>query len=140
MPTYQSKGGSNEFEILQPGEYDITVVGAEERVSNGGNDMIELICKEENSGTQLWDYLVFTPKAAWKIDEFIAATTGEMPEEGAEINIEAEDLVGQTARVYVDVEKNQKGKEVNKIANWLYEEKKPAKKAPAKTAKGNNPF
>ena len=73
MPTYTSSEPTSRPDYIEPGDYTVEVLNAEESVSKQQNDMIELKLRVEPSGAILFDSLVFTPNAFWKIDAFRAA-------------------------------------------------------------------
>ncbi len=73
---------SNEYEPMdvtpvKPGDYDFTVIGATESTSQSGNDMISLELQVNVPGREnpvkVYDYLVSTPKALFKIESFCGA-------------------------------------------------------------------
>ncbi len=101
------------------GDYSFEVVNAEEKKSKSGNDMIELTLLVK--GSKVYDNLVFIEKVFWKIDQFLKST-GSHPGEGKEINVEADDCVGQKGRVRLSVGKNDKGNERNEVECYLWEE------------------
>ena len=56
---------------LPEGIYDFVVADANDKQSQSGNDMIELqliIKGPDGQENKIYDNLVFTPKASWKID------------------------------------------------------------------------
>ena len=117
MPSYTSSEPTSRPDYVEPGDYTIEVVNAEESISKSRNEMIELKLRVEPSGAILYDCLVFTPNAFWKIDAFRAAT-GETvtPDEDVEIN--ADELIGRTGRVRLIIEEYN-GKKRNKVTAWL---------------------
>ena len=135
MPTYTSSEPTSRPDYIEPGDYTVEVLNAEESVSKQQNDMIELKLRVEPSGAILFDSLVFTPNAFWKIDAFRAAT-GETVVADEEVEIECDDLVGRRGRVRLTVEEY-KGRKRNKVAAWLLPEAKPTKAKPT-AAKGGN--
>jgi hypothetical protein len=139
MPTYKSSEPTSRPDFVAAGDYTVEILNAEESVSKQGNDMIELKLRVEPAGSILFDSLVFTPNAFWKIDAFRAAT-GEKVVPDEEVSIECDDLIGRTGRARLVVEEYN-GRKRNKVAAWLLSQ--PA--APgAENAKGgrddNNPF
>ena len=123
MPKYVSGSQSKRTECHKEGNYLLVVIGAEEKTSQKGSEMIELKLEvvgpdiAEDEGAILYDYLVFSQNTAWKIDEFRAAC-GETIVEGAEIDIEADDLIGKTVEAHLVIEEF-KGKKRNKVGNYL---------------------
>jgi len=73
----------------------------------------------------LYDRLVFTSSAFWKIDSFRAAI-GETVVPDEEVNIEADELIGKTARIRT-VNETYEGRQRSKVAAWLAQAK-PEKK------------
>ncbi len=130
MPSYRSSEPTARPDFVEPGEYTVEVVNAEETVSQKGSDMIELKLRVQPSGATMFDHLVFMESAFWKIDSFRAAT-GESVTPDEEVDINADDLIGRTGRARLTVEEFN-GRKRNKIAAWL--PPKPAMPAPAATA------
>ena len=95
MPSYRSSEPTARPDFVEPGEYTVEVVNAEETVSQKGSDMIELKLRVQPSGATVFDHLVFMESAFWKIDSFRAAT-GESVTPDEEVEIQADDLIGRT--------------------------------------------
>ena len=117
MPSYRSSEPTARPDFVEPGEYTVEVVNAEETVSQKGSDMIELKLRVQPSGATMFDHLVFMETAFWKIDAFRAAT-GESVTPDEEIEIHADDLIGRTGRARLTVEEFNGRKRI-KIAAWL---------------------
>jgi hypothetical protein len=132
MPSYRSSEPTARPEFVEPGEYTVEVVNAEETVSQKGSDMIELKLRVQPSGATMFDHLVFMESVFWKIDSFRAAT-GESVTPDEEVEIQADDLIGRTGRARLTVEEFN-GRKRNKVAAWL--PPKPAMPAPAAAAAG----
>ena len=129
MASYTAGKPDAPRELLEPGDYDCVVVAAEETVSSKGNDMIKLQAQalnaegEEIQGALLYEYLVFSEKAFFKIDQF-RLSCGEEITEGEEVDIQADDLIGCKCRVRVIVGDNGKGSDRNEIDCFLPPEEK----------------
>ena len=117
MPSYRSSEPTSRPDFVEPGEYHLEVLNAEEAVSQKGSDMIELKLRIQPSGAILFDHLVFMDTAFWKIDAFRAAT-GEHVGADQEVEIRADDLIGRTGRAKLIVEEF-KGRKRNKVGAWL---------------------
>ena len=118
MPSYKSSEPTSRPDFVEPGDYTVEVVGAEESISQKShNEKIELKLKVEPSGAILYDNLVFTANAFWKIDAFRAAT-GETVAPDEDVEIVADDLIGRKGRARLVVEEYN-GKKHNKVAAWL---------------------
>src|ERR1043166_386399 len=62
--------------LLPPGEYNATVTGAQDKISNNGNEMLELVLivyGPESRRVTVFDYLVATEASSWKIAKFCVA-------------------------------------------------------------------
>ena len=116
MPSYTASTPTERPDHVEPGDYPVEVIDANETVSKTGHEMIELKLKT-SAGSYLYDFLVFIPNAYWKIDSFRAAT-GEVVTPEDEVEIIADDLIGRTGTVRLIVEEY-KGKKRNKVAAWL---------------------
>lgn len=116
MPSYKASEPSVAPEAVKPGEYACEIINAEEGKAQSGNPIITLKLRLEN-GALLYERLVFTPAAYWKIDSFRAAI-GDTVQPDEEVNIEADELVGRTGRIRV-VNETYEGRLRNKVAAWL---------------------
>ncbi len=116
MPTYKASIPAERPDHVEPGDYRVEVVDAVETTSKRGHEMIELKLRTE-AGSFLYDFLVFTETAYWKIDAFRAATGEEVADED-EVTIHADDLIGRRGRVRLVVEEFE-GRKRNKVAAWL---------------------
>lgn len=163
MPSYkQSEPKSGAF-FVEPGTYGIEIIKAVEKTSQNGNPMIALTCEIKLAGgavgPTVWDNLVFTPKAAWKIDQ-VLASIGRAIVPGEDCNVEADDLVGMEGVAIIGEEPGAQNpsQKFNCIERWIYGEEKsefqrtqranaahqratnPAPKAPAKQEDDDIPF
>jgi hypothetical protein len=98
MPTYKaSEPKPAGVYLVPPGIYNVEVASATEKTSQSGNAMIKLVCTillpDGSEGPEVWDHLVFTAKASWKIDQFLASI-GRAVIPGEDVEIEALDIVG----------------------------------------------
>lgn len=112
-----------EYKPLPAGKYKFKVIDAEEKKSkNSGNQMLEVVLRVNgDDGPKVWDYLVFTEKALWKVDQFFASI-GTHPGEGKDMAFEATDVIGEGGEVELAIEKDDKGREVNKVVAYLSDE------------------
>lgn len=120
MPSYKAAEPTARPDYVEPGDYTVEVLNAEESVSKQGNELIELKLKVEPSGAILYDNLVFTANAFWKIDAF-RASTGETVTPDEDVEIIADDLIGRTGRARLTVDEYN-GRKRNKVAAWLLPE------------------
>ena len=116
-------GAGGQGAIVPAGKYDVVCVNAEaKRSKDSGNQMIELTWKvmfqDGTEGPKIYDYLVFTPNAFWKIDNCLAAC-GAHPGEGKDVNLSPEHFIGQKCRIDVIVGKTNKGNERNEIKDYV---------------------
>jgi hypothetical protein len=160
MPSYkQEEPKSSGAFFVEPGVYQVEIVNAVEKLSQNGNEMIKLICKvvlpSGGVGPEIHDHLVFTAKASWKIDQFLASI-GQAVVPGEEVSIEADDLVGATGLAMLGEEPGQKNPDhrFNTLERWVFGDERaawlakhgkggsPVKREPAKkpTEKDDIPF
>jgi uncharacterized protein DUF669 len=125
---------------LPEGEYDFLVADANEKISqSSGNDMIELrllIKGPDGEEVRIYDNLVFSNKAFWKIDQF-RICTGDKLVAGQEVEFKAEDCLDRTGKAFVTIERFE-GRERNKVKEYIA----PGaidKPAPAETRKSQKP-
>jgi Protein of unknown function (DUF669) len=111
------------FTLLEPGEYNFQVLDASETHSQAGNDMIELkldvISKDKKSSSTVYDNLVFTEKAAWKINAFLKSC-GMHPGEGREITIVPDEFIGWEGECRIANEADNKGVMRNKVQGYTW--------------------
>jgi len=116
MPIYTS---SSQEGVASEGDYDFVVDYAVEKESRAGSPMIELqlLINYNGSRIRIYDHLVFTPKAFFKIDQFRVAT-GEGLVNNQRVNIEAEDCIGRrgVCHLIVDI---YNGRSRNKVDVYL---------------------
>jgi hypothetical protein len=130
MPSYkQEEPKSNGAFFVEPGIYQIEVKNAIEKQSQNGNEMIKLICKvvlpSGGVGPEIHDHLVFTARASWKIDQFLASI-GQAVVPGEEVNIEADDLIGVVGVALIGEEPGQTNpdQKFNTIERWIFGEER----------------
>ena len=116
---YMSEYETGVQEVLPEGDYDFVVDDAGEKESTNGNPMIELQLTIEHDGhrVRVFDHLVFTRKAFWKIDAF-RVCTGEKFVEGQKVSFEAEDCIDRKGRCLLCVD-TYEGKTRNKVSAYL---------------------
>lgn len=120
MPAYTAATPKENALHVPPGEYKVQIVGAKEKLSKQGNEMIELEVKILPNGPTVRDYLVFNDKSVWKVD-VVRAAIGEAVVEGENIMILPQRFVGQYAICLIGEEPGTKNDEVifNKIERWI---------------------
>jgi len=112
-----------------PGEYQVEVVSAKERMSKNRNETIALRLSVGEDTLSFREDLVFTESSYWKVGQFLTA----MGEEAADDkDIEAADYVGRTARALVGV-REFRGLRQNYIERWLAPETANAESTQAKS-------
>lgn len=118
MPKYKQNEPTAGFSLLEEGDYKVRVENAENEVaSSSGNDMIKLTLAVDGRSNKLFERLVFTEPAFWKIDQ-VRAGLGFDVQEGEEIDVEANDFIGEEGWVHVEHEDYQ-GKPVARITYWI---------------------
>lgn len=118
MPSYTTStptAGGASF-VVEPGEYELRLIDARESVSKAGNEMIELthriMLPDGTEGPKVFDRLVFTEKAMWRVDQYVAAC-GKHPGEGQSLDLYPSLMFGWTCRaklkvgVYNDKQRNE---------------------------------
>lgn len=129
MPTY-TQGSADPPSKIEPGIHRVVVIEADNRISEKSlNEYINLKCKVKlpngELGPTLYDNLVFTPKAFWKIDQAMLAF-GFVVSEGQEVNVDAADFDGLSATARL--EQDQDG--YWKVAEWMDPNERSARPAP----------
>jgi hypothetical protein len=116
-----NKGDAPKRIILKPGEHNFEVVDANEKKSEAGNDYIELKLRVGEEQASVYDNLVFTDAAMWKVSQFLYAT-GLAKSEGESINLVEEDCLGLTGRCLIKTGKDKNKQDRNEIDSYLFEE------------------
>lgn len=104
MPTYTQQ--EPKAPQITAGKHKVEIEGAELKFSDRTkNEYIRLKCRvklsDGTNGSTIYDNMVFTPRAAWKIDQVREALGfAIVPNETA--SVEPEDLLGRTATVIVE--------------------------------------
>jgi len=126
MPTYKSSELKQAgVYYVEPGVYKMEVASAADKTSQNGNAMIKLVCKilmpDGSAGPEVWDHLVFTAKAAWKIDQFLASI-GRATIPGEDIDVDAINLIGATGVALIGEEPGQTNPDhkFNTIERWIF--------------------
>ena len=126
MPTYKSSELKQAgLYFVEPGVYKMEVASAADKTSQNGNAMIKLVCKilmpDGSAGPEVWDHLVFTAKAAWKIDQFLASI-GQATVPGEDVEVDAIDLIGAVGVALIGEEPGQTNPDhkFNTIERWIF--------------------
>lgn len=116
---------------IAPGWYQALVVEATETTSkSSGNPMLDMTLQVTVSRTRTVDIrhccLVLTSKAAWKIEQFLAAT-GKQFAKGEEISISAQSVEGKKlwVQLYNEPDRNEPDKLYARVAAYLRKEDVP---------------
>lgn len=125
---YTAGEGTIRKDKVEDGEYRLAVTDAEETTSSNGNPMCKLKLEtlgpvggedfEESTGPVVYDNLVFTPAAFWKIDQFRTAI-GEKVEKGEEVEIDPDDLIGATLSAHLTQGESTSGKIRMEVQGYL---------------------
>ena len=138
MPTYTQQ--EPKAPQITAGKFKVEIEGAELKFSDRSkNEYIRLKCRIKNAdgtnGSTIYDNMVFTPKAAWKIDQ-VRESLGFaiVPNEAA--SVEPEHLLGRTGTVIVEFNEDSGYHEVSRWVSpkELAEAKTPAAKPAPKTS------
>ena len=121
MPTFNKEECTEQQSFnVEPGEYPFVVFGADNKISKSGNDMISLELHFDIGQEKLlicYEYLVFTPKALYKVKEFCAACG--LSDKWESESLDAEDCYGEMGKAKLELgEKNDKGKQYMEVA-WF---------------------
>ena len=130
MPTYKANEPKKAaIYFVEPSVYEVEIRKAIEKVSQSGNPMIKLTCTiimpDGNDGPEVWEHLTFTEKAAWKIDQVLAAVEIAIVA-GEEVDVEPEALIGKKGVCLIGEEAGSENPEhrFNKIDRWFFGEEK----------------
>jgi len=107
----EAKKNQNKFTPLPESRYNVKAIKAEKRISGPGNDMASVTFvvgdQGDYNGRKLFDNLVFTDNALWKIlSLFEAAGASDLLTDDREIDDIIQDIPGLTANVFVEVDED----------------------------------
>ena len=119
---------------LKPGTYELIVTDCKESQTKGGHDTFQMVMKTPDPNTYVTDNLVFSEAAAWKVSQFMRGT-GARIEEGEDIDITPNDVIGMALVAKVIVEKYN-DKNYNKVERYL-DPLDPNEKAPTPSSSNN---
>lgn len=122
------------------GEYDFEVKDASEETSASGNDMIKLTLHVFNNDSEritVFDYLVHTEKAAYKVRHFAEATGMLAQYERGELS--SDECVFKTGRCKLGIKKDKAGQYPDKNAVADYVKATGAVKTAAPAARAKQP-
>lgn len=115
-------------DVIPAGEYDAVVTASKEKTSQSDNPMIELMLTvygPDGENPTVFDNLVSTPRALWKLRRFCASAGLDW----AAGHLEARDCQDVNVRVLLEIEGKRKdpqnGKEYpekNKVADYVLRE------------------
>lgn len=124
MPTFTTSKPeqSGARVILKPGKCNYEVIDATEKAKNG-NDIIELklrVTDADNKEATVFDNLIFTQKAEWKINQFLKSI-GLHAGEGKTVEVTTDQVIGYTGTCIVKTGVwNDKSR--NEIDSYTWEE------------------
>jgi hypothetical protein len=98
-PLSEEEANAQASGVWEDGEYDYEVIEAEEKQSNAGNDMFALelsIFNANGSRKKVFDYLVISDKAAWKLRHF--STSCGLLAQYQRGSLMANEMIGRTGR------------------------------------------
>lgn len=112
---------SNDRVIFSPGEYRFKVTKAEPQTSRAGNEMIalQLLVKDDKTTTTVFDYLIGTEKAFWKVKNFCKSVgiSSVLVPDG---QLDSADCVDRTGTVQLTIEPEADGyPEKNKVDDYV---------------------
>jgi hypothetical protein len=116
MPSFTADSGSG---LLPDGDYMFTVTEASLKTTKNGDEMITVTLEIMwgDDSYLIWENLVFTKKAQWKVLQFMICL-GEHYLDGEKVDVEPTDLIGREGKAAVITEEYD-GKKKNKVANFL---------------------
>ena len=126
MPTYTAGNPEEKSRAshVEAGEYNLIIANAEEALSSNSNEMIKIKLRvtqphfDGDEGPVVFDNLVFTERAFWKIDQFLKAI-GEHPGEGREVSVDPDDLIGKMCKAKLSVGQTSQGKPCNDLDHYI---------------------
>lgn len=115
-PIDELEDGPKKYEPLPEGQYDYSVIEAEETVSTAGNDMFKIKLSVKNRF--VYEYILMTAKQAWKLKSF-CESIGIIDRYKTGV-INAGDLVGCVGRCELGIEPASNGYDAkNRVKKWI---------------------
>jgi len=140
-PVTAEDAAKQESGLWVDGVYDYEVVEAEEKISNSGNEMTELkvrVLDQSGDYKMLYEYLVNTEKAQFKIRQF-AASCGLLDAYETGSLMEGE-MIGRTGQCEVGTQAAQGTYPAkNRVTRWMPKEGKPAMASRPANARAKSP-
>lgn len=102
---------SRDFSPPPPGLYRAKIEEVNEKTSSAGNEMLEVvleISRGDHKGARLWDYVVLTEAAAWKLKQFLQAV-GLVSGKKERGTLDTSKIVGTEVQVRVKNETDDSG-------------------------------
>ena len=121
--TFDYKNSESKREIIKPGEYEGEITSARLGISVNGNDQLIVGIQPEDSNTSIRDHIVFSPKAKWKVKQFLDCfdLAPEGDEDDAQMEIDDDfvnDLIGKVGTIRVGIE-SYNGIKRNRIVEYI---------------------
>ena len=133
---------TNDFPVLEPGDYVFKVMDAVHTTSQSGNWMWKLQLRFEQADgpdVTVFDYLVENDRNMWKFNTYLDCIGSKL-----EDTSKLADTIGEIGKATVEVEKGTNGySDRNRVKRYLAKEepKKPAKAKKAKAPEADDlPF
>ena len=131
-----------EFEVMPTDIYPVVITGIEERAGKTSGlpylNVEMAVTEGEYEGRKLWGMVSFSPKAAFKVKEFLVACGVSAEELEGNYDVEPEDYIGIEILASVIVDQYN-GKENNKVESFLPLSDGPAQLPVQKAVKGKAP-
>ena len=115
------KDMESSFKVLPEGTYDFSVMAGEDKFSQANNEMWKITIKifdGQGGHIQIFDYLVKTEKAYFKISQFCKAT-GLHDRLKAGDEISAKELKGLSGQLKLAIEKDDTYGEQNRVKGYV---------------------
>jgi hypothetical protein len=127
MPSFTATDPTPTKYHVEPGLYKLRVENAFEKTSQAGNPMLKVTCRiildGDQKGPEIWEFLTFTSKAAWKITQFLHGI-GKPVAKGETVNIEPIDIVDNEGWAIIGEQESENDTDAkfNKIERWVWGE------------------
>ena len=118
---WADKDMESSFKVLPEGTYDFSVMAGEDKFSQANNEMWKITIKifdGQGGHIQIFDYLVKTEKAYFKISQFCKAT-GLHDRLKAGDEISAKELKGLSGQLKLAIEKDDTYGEQNRVKGYV---------------------
>lgn len=108
---FEGVSREGKFELLEPGDYELTVSDAEVKPAKEAGKYPTLWVTFECGNSTIREFLTFHPNSLWRVRQFLESATGTVIE--GSIDFDEKELIGATVIATVGVKARQDKPDLN---------------------------